>query len=472
MDSPILRSSPRCSYFIAAVMILVAASLAAETVSYTYDAAGRLLRADYGAGKTASFTYDKAGNILAATTESPDHTLRLALSPTTGGSVTGPGISCPGSCVHAFSATQTLTLTALPASGLKLLAWWGDLASTSNPFTFDLDRDQNLTAYFGSASGSTDSDGIPDSGEMGPDGTDPSHDGNSDGVPDYQQANVASFPTALGGGYATLEVPPGMQLADVRAISNPHPEDAPSLKFPYGFFSFTVTGVPAYGCVVALHLPRNTAIAGYYKYGPTPENQAPHWYQFARSGATGADIVQTATSTRVLLHFVDAQRGDDVLTPDGMIVDVGGPSALAAPVLDLDVRSVDFGTTPIGSPASRTVTIANTGDADLVIGTLGQGNGLAAPFSITADTCSGRTLQPQPTGDTCTVMVRFLPTTTGTFNDSFAIPSNDPANNPATVSVSGQGDRVEPIPVLDTRGLALLIAALLGIGVAALRRRA
>ena len=37
---------------------------AGETVTYTYDAAGRLLGADYGNGRSLSYLYDPAGNLL------------------------------------------------------------------------------------------------------------------------------------------------------------------------------------------------------------------------------------------------------------------------------------------------------------------------------------------------------------------------------------------------------------------------
>lgn len=457
---------------LAVAALLLAGTAAAQTVTYSYDVAGRLVRADLGGGRVVTYSYDAAGNLLSAASESPDHTLRVAVSPASGGSVAGPGIACPGSCVHAFAGTQPLTLTASPAAGdLRLLAWAGDLLSADNPFTFTLDGDRQITAYFGATSGSTDTDGVPDAGEMGPGGSDPSYDGNGDGVPDYQQANVASLPTAAGSGYVTLEVPGGPSLVGVQAVPNPHPDDAPGVKFPYGFFAFTVTGVPAAGVVVTIHLPRNPSIADYFKYGPTPDNEAPHWYEFNRSGSTGAEVVQTATDTRVFLHFVDALRGDDVRTADGLIIDAGGPSAQAAPSIHLDTTSLDLGAVPAGAHVSGTVTVENVGDDPLVIGTVGQGNSLASPFSISGDTCSGLTLQPQPAGGTCQVTVRFAPTATGAFDDAFAIPSSDPAANPVTVSVRGVGTNAEPIPALDTSGLVLLVAALLALGAAVLRRQ-
>lgn len=51
-----------------AQLLAVALMLArAETVKYTYDAAGRLLSADYGNGKTIAYVYDKSGNLLSRT---------------------------------------------------------------------------------------------------------------------------------------------------------------------------------------------------------------------------------------------------------------------------------------------------------------------------------------------------------------------------------------------------------------------
>ncbi len=42
----------------------LAASLAAESVSYSYDSAGRLRRISYSSGKSIVYTYDASGNLL------------------------------------------------------------------------------------------------------------------------------------------------------------------------------------------------------------------------------------------------------------------------------------------------------------------------------------------------------------------------------------------------------------------------
>jgi YD repeat-containing protein len=51
-----------------------------ETISYEYDAMGRLTKATYGSGAVIEYVYDKAGNRLASTTSltstagKPSHT--------------------------------------------------------------------------------------------------------------------------------------------------------------------------------------------------------------------------------------------------------------------------------------------------------------------------------------------------------------------------------------------------------------
>jgi len=79
-----------------------------------------------------------------------------------------------------------------------------------------------------------------DDEESGPDGTDPSYDGNGDGIPDRDQDNVASFHSVTGG-YVTLAVPLPGSLSDVRSMENPSMGDTPSeVTFPYGFIGFTI----------------------------------------------------------------------------------------------------------------------------------------------------------------------------------------------------------------------------------------
>jgi YD repeat-containing protein len=51
-------------FLIGVVVFFAAGTARAETVNYTYDAAGRLVTAQYSSGITIQYTYDKAGNLL------------------------------------------------------------------------------------------------------------------------------------------------------------------------------------------------------------------------------------------------------------------------------------------------------------------------------------------------------------------------------------------------------------------------
>jgi fibronectin type 3 domain-containing protein len=104
-----------------------------------------------------------------------------------------------------------------------------------------------------------------------------------------------------------------------------------------------------------------------------------------------------------------------------------------APTSDLQVA---FGSITAGGSSVEQVTVTNDGDAGLVIGNISTYDPLYAPFSIQSDTCSGATLAPS---GSCSIQVLFAPSTDGTFNESFGIPSNDPDEGAVTVSVSGTG---------------------------------
>ena len=43
----------------------------ASNIAYTYDAAGRIVAADYGGGKSTSYAYDNAGNLIVSSQPSP-----------------------------------------------------------------------------------------------------------------------------------------------------------------------------------------------------------------------------------------------------------------------------------------------------------------------------------------------------------------------------------------------------------------
>jgi hypothetical protein len=204
--------------------------------------------------------------------------------------------------------------------------------------------------FFIPAGATEDADGIPSAVE---DNAPNGGDGNGDGTLDSQQDNVASLPNAADGQYVTLVSPDGMYLEGVSAIPNPSPGDAPHrVKFPVGFFEFTVSGLEeGAGTTVEILLPEGVKIKTYYKYGPTLDNPTHHWYEFLWDDAsqTGAEIL----SNKVILHFVDGSRGDDDLTANGSIVEPGAPALVEnqPPVAAITGPSSGF-TVSVGTPVT------------------------------------------------------------------------------------------------------------------------
>jgi hypothetical protein len=90
------------------------------------------------------------------------------------------------------------------------------------------------------------------------------------------------------------------------------------LIFPHGLIGFITSGcTPGSTLIFTLTLPvASGPAAAYWKYGPTPDNAAPHWYQLPVS----------IQSNVVMFSIVDGGLGDDDLTANGTVVDIGGPT--------------------------------------------------------------------------------------------------------------------------------------------------
>ncbi len=127
---------------------------------------------------------------------------------------------------------------------------------------------------------------------------------------------------------------------------------------------------------------------------------------------------------------------------------ITGPNiAVTDSVAPIGDFMIPFGNVTEGNTSDQTVTVTNSGNADLVIGTVASANPIAAPFSITANNCSGQTIAP---AGTCTLTVRFAPTAVGAASDSFDIPSSDPDTATVTIGLSGTGTMpVSDIAVTD-----------------------
>jgi len=95
--------------------------------------------------------------------------------------------------------------------------------------------------------------------------------------------------------------------------------------------------------------------------------------------------------------------------------------------------SVDFGGVMVGSFLESIITVRNIGAPSLILGAV---TAPAVPFTLVADSCSGQTL---PLGGTCTLKVRFSPSSIGSISSSLTIASSDPSRGLLPVSLNGMG---------------------------------
>ena len=127
---------------------------AAGTVTYTYDDASRLIKADYGNGKVITYTYDNAGNLLQRTVtgqQPPEQfTLTVQKDGTGTGTVTSnpAGIDCGADCTQDYDENTQVTLTANANAGSVFAAWSGSGCSGTGTCTVTMDAAKTVTATF------------------------------------------------------------------------------------------------------------------------------------------------------------------------------------------------------------------------------------------------------------------------------------------------------------------------------------
>lgn len=114
-------------------------------------------------------------------------------------------------------------------------------------------------------------------------------------------------------------------------------------------------------------------------------------------------------------------------------VGLSGTAVAPAPVVALSATTLPFGNQPITTTsAAQTLTISNTGNADLSISSIAV-TPAGAQFATSADTCTGVAVV---AGSSCTINVQFSPTSTGAKTASLAITDN--AGN-HSVALTGTG---------------------------------
>jgi len=159
-------------------------------------------------------------------------------------------------------------------------------------------------------------------GDLDGDGDDDVAFGTAGGLTIYAiKAVERKTGTATGTGTAYFDADPSI-LDNLTPVSESElPEEGkPDLEFPHGFFSFDITLPEGHTtAIVTLTFPSPLPVGTqYWKYGPTPSDPTNHWYQLPIGDDDGDNVITITLS--------DGGVGDDnVVAPDGMIVDQGGP---------------------------------------------------------------------------------------------------------------------------------------------------
>ena len=185
----------------------------------------------------------------------------------------------------------------------------------------------------------------------------------------------------------------------------------------------------------------------------------------ACSGKT-LPLAGTCTFT---VHFAPVAAGaasdtfnipsNDPLTPAVSFAVSGTGSAVPVPgievtdtILPANDNLVPFGSVTVGSSADATITVTNTGTANLIIGTIAGANPLAPPFTLLNNTCSGQIIAPAAT---CALTVHFAPTVNGPASETFDIPSTGLPT--VTMTVNGTGGPATPPPGTPPPGTPVVV---------------
>jgi len=166
-----------------------------------------------------------------------------------------------------------------------------------------------------------DGDGVSDEIE---DGAPNNGDGNGDGIPDSQQPNVTSLPSAKG--YITVVVGDGCeQNRDVAVTPEASCGNDERFRYPFGMVTFRLNCERA---TVTLIFHGAATLQGYSyrKFGPMPPGfNAPQFYTLP-DVVFGDMTIGGVTAATATFTLVNGGLGDDTDSTDRTIVDPGGPA--------------------------------------------------------------------------------------------------------------------------------------------------
>jgi hypothetical protein len=127
------------------------------------------------------------------------------------------------------------------------------------------------------------------------------------------------------------------------------------------------------------------------------------------------------------------------------------PHYTVAPTRSIMVEptSVNFGTQPVGSTTTRTITVTNNGTLPWTIGQVAMSDGA---FKIVGGTCGPNTLAPNAT---CTFDIAFAPTTTAVLSAVLTV--TDSVGTATVISLTGALAVAPPTPEQNPRPVVMVV---------------
>jgi YD repeat-containing protein len=144
-----------CFIFLVFIVQFVAVPFA-ESVTYTYDDANRLIHEEDGTGTSNEYIYDDDGNLNQKTAGSSGmFFLSVQKSGTGSGTVTSsetpaPYINCGTVCSASYAPASLVRLNASPDGGSLFSGWSGDCSGTANSVDVVMDMTKSCRATFAS----------------------------------------------------------------------------------------------------------------------------------------------------------------------------------------------------------------------------------------------------------------------------------------------------------------------------------
>jgi hypothetical protein len=409
------------------------------------------------------------------------YTLSISKTGTGSGSlkVNGTARTLPFS--HDYAAGFHLTIEAVPATGSKFENWGGSgMSGSTNPVSFDMPAANiNATARFSLVL-------VPDI-----DCNPASHDfqpcflgmgfetrfefynvGNSDLIITswtITGANASEFVSSPGNDGVVITLTPGQSglcrvgffpatVGNKSAVLNIWSNDPDENPFHFNLSGSGSPPGPAcnpaswdYGAVnlgsnaVKTFVFSNAGTACLYisKARLTGTNtsefsiQNEQWNLTLDPGETYNFTVQfspaTAGNKSAVLNIENSDPKNSLFNIS--LSGTGTTPGVTAPDIASDPASWDYGSVNPGSNSEKTFVVSNTGNASLNVTTTTLTGADASEFSIQSGG-GAFTLAP---GATRNIVLRFSPASAGNKSASLGIASDDPDENPFTISLSGTG---------------------------------